>query len=389
MKKITLIVIALLAAVLSFAVMGAQAHAGDFRSGNNTIVKKGEIIDQTLFITGNNIEINGEVKGDIFCAGQNITINATVRGDILCAGMNVRVSGAVEGDVRLAGQIVTLGATIGRNASLVGETVTTEEASRVGGDLQVGSSMASINGQVLRDVDAAGETITFSNTVGRNVSAAGTDVHFSEGTKVGGNVTYHSDKQLQKSGAVQIAGKVTKEQPISHDTRNDNPLATALSGGIMFLSMLIVLSLVVAALFPRMLQTVTDNAVTKPGTTALIGLAASVGAPILIIISMLTVIGLLLGVTLLFFWLVVMLLSGVFFSYYIGRLVLRSNQHVLLTMLVGVAIVFVLSLIPIVNFLTMIAICLFGSGMVLRELFHRSPKPNYAVVKSAGKKKTA
>jgi len=46
-------------------------------------------------------------------------------------------------------------------------------------------------------------------------------------------------------------------------------------------------------------------------------------------------------------------------------------------MLAGVLIISILMLIPIINIVTMIAVMLFGSGMVVRELFNKTAKPSY------------
>jgi hypothetical protein len=387
MKKLKIVLLALVVMAIPLLAFVGTTHAGDFRSGDNAIIGKDEVIDHTLFIAGNNVEINGEVKGDIFCAGQNITVNAKVDGDVLCAGMNVRVGGTVNGDVRLAGQVVTLAGDIARNASLAGSTVTTEETSKVGGDLSAGGSVVTLNGQVVRDANASGETVTMNNMIGRHAMAATDNLTVNDRANIMGDITYYSHNKLRQAGSAHVGGKVMQKEPMMDEQQRkerDHPVAAAFTGGIMFLATMLVLAMVVAALFPRMLQTVSENAVAGPGTTVLIGLGACIAMPILIIGSLFTVVGILFGVTLLFFWIVVMILSGVFSSYYLGRLVfMRSSQHPLLMMFVGVLIFALLLMIPIVNILAAIAAALFGSGMVVRELFTRTPKPAYQVAGSA------
>jgi cytoskeletal protein CcmA (bactofilin family) len=380
MKKLKLILLALVVMAVPLLALATTSYAGDFRSGNNTVIGKDEIIDRTLFISGNNVEINGEIKGDIFCAGQNITINARVSGDVLCAGMNIRVDGTVDGDVRVAGQVVVLAGTVARNASLAGNTITLDATGKVGNDLHAAGSAITLNGQVARDAEASGENIIINTMVGRHVAAATNNLTLGDQAIVKGDVTYYSNNKLHQAGGAQIAGKTLQKEPTQgkHQEKSANPLAEALTGGIAFLFMLLVLAMAVAALFPRMLHAVSDNAITKPGMTILIGLAACIAVPILIIGSFMIVVGIFLGVTLLLAWVLVMLLSGVFFSYYLGRLVFsRSPKHPLLTTFVGVLIVALLVVIPGINVLTMIAIALFGSGMVIRELLTRTPTPVY------------
>jgi hypothetical protein len=115
--------------------------------------------------------------------------------------------------------------------------------------------------------------------------------------------------------------------------------------------------------------------------TVLIGLAACIATPAIILVSFMTVIGAFLGVVLLLAWIVILLLSGVLASYYTGRLVLmKSPYNPFVAMLVGVVIVSALLALPIVNIVTMIAITLFGSGMIIRELFEKNATPTYATL---------
>lgn len=378
MKKITLILGALLVMVVPFFVFAPGVRAGDFRSGDNAVVGSKEVVDHSLFISGNNVEVNGEIHGDVFCAGQNVTVNAKVSGDVLCAGMNVWVGGTVDGDVRLAGQLVSLSAHVAHNASLAGSMVSIEPDSVIGGDVQAAGSNLTMKGEVERDVEAAGNTVTLNSMVGRDVQVTSDNILLGGGTKITGNVTYYSHNKLRQATGALVNGTLTQKEPEQHQNRTDNPFAAAFAGRIMFFLMFIVLTMVVAALFPRMVHSVSDNAVTKLGMTLLIGLAACIGVPILIIISLFTIIGALLGLVLLLFWIVVMLLAGVFTSYYVGRLVfMRAPQHPLLMMFVGSLIIVILMFIPIINILTWIAMMLLGSGMAVRELFTRAPKPAY------------
>ncbi|HEX6462089.1 MAG TPA: polymer-forming cytoskeletal protein [Candidatus Saccharimonadales bacterium] len=375
MRKLKLILAAALILAVPLFAFAGTVYAGNVRSGDNVTVKKGEVIDHTLFIAGNNVEVNGEIKGDLFCAGQNVNVNAKVSGDVLCAGMNVRVEGTVEGDVRLAGQNITLLAKVARNASLAGNTITAEADSMVGGDLQAFGSMTTLSGQVVRDIDTAGENVTVNGMVGRNVSAAGENFTLGGAANIAGNVIYQSNNTLHQADGAQVIGEISREK-LSPTGQNET--ADTFASSFMFFLMLLILSMALVALFPRLFTAISGNAFEKPGVTALVGLATNLFMPMLIIGSFVTVVGVLLGIVLLLAWMVIMMLSCTFFGFYLGRLALsRTNQHPLLIMFVGVLIVTILTLIPIVNVITYIAAVLFGTGMVMRELLRRTPKPVY------------
>ncbi len=374
-----------MALAVPLLVFTSTTQAGSFHSGDNVVIKKGEVIDHTVFVAGNNIEIDGTINGDLFCAGQNITVNATVDGDVLCAGMNVDIGGTVMGDVRAAGQVVTLSAKVGHNASLAGNMVKTESSSKVK-DLQTAGNSTILNGLVDRDADIAGSTITIGGSVGRDIQATTDNLRLDATAKVMGNVTYYSHHQLQTADGAHVTGKTIQKDPPKRAAETKmNPVP----GAILSFFMLLTTAFVLLAAFPRKLKILTDLALTKPGTTVLIGLAACIGVPVIILVSFITIVGAFIGVTLLLAWVVVMLLSSVFASYYLGRLLLmRSPQHPFIAMLTGVLAVSILLLIPIVNIITMIAVMLFGSGMVVRELFSKTTKPAYEHVTHPVKKKS-
>jgi cytoskeletal protein CcmA (bactofilin family) len=375
MKKIRIILLALLVLAVPVVALAPAAYAGNFKSGENVTTKNSDVIDHTLFVAGNNIEVNGTVKGDVFCAGQNITINAHVDGDVICAGMNLEIGGTITGDVRAAGQFVMLRGKVEHNASLVGSNVRVDGSAAIGGDLQTAGSMSTINGTVSRDIDAAGSNVTLNGNVGRDVQATADRLQLDSSAKVSGNITYYSHNSLDKSTSAQIAGKVTrKEPPTKQESRNTSPLP-----GILFsFFSLLLFAFVLLALFPRKLGNLTNLALTKPGMTVLIGLAACIGVPAVILVSFMTLIGGLFGVVLLLAWIVILLISGVLASYYIGRLALmKSPYHPFVAMLVGVIIVSALLVVPIVNIIMMVGIALFGSGMIIREIFEKSSAPRY------------
>ena len=387
MKKLKPILLALLVLAVPVFIFAGVAGASGFKSGNNVVVNKDEVIDHTLFAAGNNVQINGTIKGDVFCAGRNITINATVEGDVICAGMTVDISGTVYGNVRAAGQVVTLSGSVNGNASLAGSIVKTTDTSVIGRDIQAAGGTITLYGKSGRDADLAGSSITVDGLIGRDTQAATNDLSLSSNAKINGSLTYYSNHQLSTANGAHVSGATTRKDP---PTRKDTAEENNYIGDFVysFLSLLL-LAYVLLALFPSKLKDLTDLSLSRPGMTVLIGLATCIGAPSVILISLFTVIGAPLALVMLFAWIIVLIISGVLGSYYIGRLTLgRKPRHPFISMLVGVLIISVLGVIPIVNIITIILLALFGSGMVMRELFNKAPKPRYEPVAQAVKHST-
>lgn len=376
---------ALLLFLLPIFVWVGVAHGQSFRSGDTTTVGANEVVDSSLYAAGNTVDIAGEVRGDVFCAGQNITVSGKVAGDVICAGQTVRVSGTVEGDVRVAGQTVAIGGEVMGNVSAAGQTVTLEGSARVAGDVSIGSTNAVVNGRVGRDLSAGGSTVAITNKVGRNVKASTDNLTLASGADVGGELSYTSRNDASVAGDAKVAGATTRYQPKQKESNNSYGRVFAFGFGFTVLVMLslLILSLALVLLFPSAITDTVALGLANPLRTALIGLAAGIVTPIVIVALMISVVGIPLGLLLLLTWLLLLMLSGPLFSYSVGKLAWRSQRNAIAIMAVGVLIVMIAYLIPFIGALTFFAMMWMGTGMAIRQLFNRVPRPHYQLANPA------
>lgn len=357
------------------------ASAQSFRSGDNTQVGQSEVVDSSLWAVGRNIDISGEVQGDVFCAGQNVSITGKVTGDVICAGQTVSIYGTVEGDVRVAGQNVTIGAQIHGNLTAGGQNVSLESSAKVGGDAAIGGDGQAVNGSVGRDLSITGSTVTLTNEVGRNVKATAEELVLTDNAKVGGDLTYTSTNEARVSNGAEVAGQSVRYDP-PEDSNTSGMFGAPSFGFIVYMVLaLLLVALALSLLFPGLLHATTSRAVTEPGKTALIGLVALIVVPVVIVSLMITVIGIPLGILLFFLWIPLLMLAGPTFGYYLGRMLFKEQRNPVVIMLLGSAVSLLLHLIPIVGFFTLVASMLLGTGMLIRELLRRTPRPHYDLAK--------
>ena len=375
---------ALLLFLLPIFLWVGVAHGQSFRSGNTTTVGASEVVDSSLYATGNTIDIAGEVKGDVFCAGQNITISGRVTGDVICAGQTVRVSGVVVGDVRVAGQTVAIGGTVMGNVSAAGQTVTFEGSSTVGGDASIGSSNAVVNGTVGRDLSVGGETVALTSKVGRNVKASSDNLTLGSNTEVAGELSYTGRSDAFVASGAKV-GKTTHYQPQAEEDQGSSGRVFAFGFGftVLVVLALLILSLALVMLFPAAVNDTVNLGLANPLKTFLIGLAASIVTPIVVVVLVVSVVGIPLGLFLGLVWLLVLALNGPLFSYFVGRLIWRSQRNAIVVMLVGVLVVLVAYLIPFVGVLTFLAMMWLGAGMTITKLFRSMPRPQYVLAPHA------
>lgn len=376
--KLRIIMVAVVVLV-AFAIFGTvgMAKSQTFQTGQNVNIPKDKVIDSSFYAAGRTLDISGTINGDLFCAGQNITISANVKGDVICAGQNIRVSGNVDGDARVVGQTVEISGSITRNVSAAGQTVTLESTGKVGQDMSATSGDVNINGAVGRDALLNGKNVNVDGTIGRDVRANDSQLSLGASAKVGGKIDYTSANEANINPSAKVNGKVTRTQPPAHAHHYGVPYVASFVWALyMFLSLLL-LSVVLALLFPRAFHATTEQGVKHPGRSALTGVIAFVAAPFVFIALMLTVVGIPLALLFGLAWLLTLLLSGPFFAYFVGRLILTESKMPALIMLVGAAIVLALYIVPIIGPVLAVIALILGNGMILTEAFARVPKPTH------------
>lgn len=373
MKNKTKLFVVLVAFLgLSVFVGQGAAHALSFRTGDNVTVGQTEKVDHTLFVAGNNVDINAEVYGDIFCAGQNVRISGVVHGDVICAGQTVNVSGTVDGDVRLAGQTVTLSATVNGNASVGGQTFTLDSGGKVKGDAVIGASSSIVNGSIGRDIALGGQSVVVNGAVGRDIRAGGENIELGPAAKIGGNVEYDSTNKITLRDGATVKGSTKQNIPKEKSSpKRGAVFGFAILWFLYLLVAMLLVALVFAFLFPRYLFRVTDRAVKAPWKALLVGVVAGLLAPIVFILSMISVVGIPLGLIAGLGWMLILALSGPVSAFYLGRKVMSTNKSAPLAMIVGGTVLLILYFIPFVGFLFMLAAGSLGTGLILQELFNR------------------
>ncbi len=278
--------------VVAGLVTAQPAQAADFKSGNQIMVGRDQVIDDDLYASANTIVIDGTVQGDVIAFGQQITINGTVDGDLLGAAQVIIINGAVNDDVRIAAQVITLGpsAQIAHGVMAASYSLEQQQGSSVGGDLLYAGYQALLAGTVSRDVLAAAQALSIRGNIGRNVNAnvgggsgappmvgpmpsvavaipfvpPGLTVDSS--ARIGGQVTYESRTPGEIRPGAQVQGRVLQAAPPAAAA----PVAAATTIADLvfdnvrrFLALLLV-GLLLLWVAPRFLRTLADTVQTRP-----------------------------------------------------------------------------------------------------------------------------
>jgi len=300
MSKQNMYLALILVLVFSFGFVGS-AQAFEFIEDGD--LPAGEVVDDDLFIAGDNIVIDGTVNGDLFAFGQNIIFNGTVNGSLVTGGQFIEINGEVTGSVYNGSNATTVGssAVIGRNMYFGGFSLTVEDGDKIGRDMAIGGYQAVLDGEVGRDLYAGAGALEINGVVGGDVNAEvdgpeadmgpmpffsfmppGTPamispgLRISESAEIGGKVAYTSSTNQSSSIETAPGGGIVYSTPVPDvDTAPDQigpgpQVTSTVNVGRWFLQRgrelvtLLALGALVLWLLPDLFNKVIDKAVSEP-----------------------------------------------------------------------------------------------------------------------------
>lgn len=307
-----------------------SAQATRIEWGKNPVIDKP--VYEDLYISGGDILINAPVYGDLIIAGGTITINDTVYNDIIVAGGTVSFNGYVGDDIRcaggklnilknVAGDVVATGgkivinkdATIGNLISAGGE-ITID--GNVAGMVKTASGKLLLNGNVMKDIDCRGGIITINGTIqGKSVIAASDKIIIGDAAAFGNGVRYWvrgnnvDFKQSVKGGQAVYDSSLRMNYNRWYYLGFASVLGLVWYVGMAFL-MIMIVQYLFSATMKKAGQTAYDRALKSLGY----GLLFWIGVPIAAVVACITIIGVPVGIILLFSYVLLALLGTVITS---------------------------------------------------------------------------
>lgn len=344
--------VGILLAALAASIVLAQEEllGGKLRTGESITVGADESVDGDLYVIAGTVVVNGSVDGDLTVFGGQLTLNGPVTGDVLAAGGTVSIAGDVTGDVRVSGGQVTLNGPVGEDVVAAGGQTQIQGGASIEGDLVVSGGQVSMDGAVAGNIEANAGVYNRSGTVG--------------GTE---NVTQGE----QGSGAV--------EQPTATDKVLD---------AVRHFVVLLLIGAALLWLLPRLLPSSASKLQERPGASLGWGVATFVGYIVFVIIAVILIVllaivfglaqlgalvaidifGGILGIFVVTFGFAVAvgfvadLVVGFGLARMVGRSAETSFWQRLAWLAAGVAVVVIVTSLPIIGGIAKLLVVLFGLG---------------------------
>ena len=319
MKKILMLVCLTIFATSTFAYR--------IEYGNNVIIS--QPVYEDLYIAGGTITINAAIHGDLICAGGTIIINDTVTNDILVAGGNVTFNGFVGDDIRCAGGELVIQKSITGDLVIAGGKVTVNKDVVIGDGLLVSGGDIAFNGTVKNSVKAVAGNVVFTGTALKDIDIRGGKLEMNgivNGTSIisapeiiiGSNASFNNNvRYWNKKGSLDFKNTIKSGNAVYDSTLKIQTGRWYYFGGITVLALLWYVGMallmigIMQYLFSTVMQKAGDTVFNKTLKSLGFGLLFFIAVPVAAIIAFITVIGVPVGLFLLFNFIVIVLLASV------------------------------------------------------------------------------
>jgi hypothetical protein len=305
-----------------------DSFSAGFRAGADVTVEAGERVNGELVAAGANLNLGGDFQEELKAFGANVTIPGKVTDELFVAGANVILSGSFNDKVKAFGANVVLAGTFAGDVEVAAARVILTPTSVIKGDLRYAAAV----------------------------------LDRQQGSQVLGRVKPYSDK-FEAEGM---------------DAWREKGRKAAAWAWVVFqlvsMASLVLAGFLLHTFFPGISEKAVDLISDSPWVSLGVGVVFLVAVPLALVITMVTVVGIPLATIAGLLYIVIIYLSRISISVWIGRKVMgvlagRRIFSFFWPLVIGVVIIGLVGLIPFLGWLFRILCLLVGLGALWLALW--------------------
>jgi len=343
----------------------------DMRDKPSLDVPKDEVLKKDLYFAGSQLRVEGTVDGDVYAFAQDGDISGHVTGDVICFARSLRVSGHVDGNVRAFTNNITITGTVDKSVMTMNEDARLEPSASVGHNFTSFTQILALDGKVGRDVLSMFQEGTIAGTIAGNLRARGQSLAITSNAQIDGSAKFEGEKPADVAAGAKLASPLQFTK-IEHKSRTERGIGYYI-WRIVWAGAWILLGLVLLSLMPGFAKDTVESA-ERYGASLGLGVLVFFGVVIAAFIACITIVGLLVGISTFFLWLVCLFSSYIVVGSVVGRWILGKPHELwpaIGRMALGVLIVVIVTGIPHVGGWIMFGIWIWGMGAISLALYRR------------------
>jgi cytoskeletal protein CcmA (bactofilin family)/anti-sigma factor RsiW len=369
-RRLTAIAV-VMGAFLCVLALASPASAAEVKHGDpNYTLPAGQEVKTDLIVSANHTRIDGDVDGDLIVFSESVTVNGHVKGDIIAFAREIRVNGPVDGNVRTFCHSLTLTGPVARNVMTFSQEANLDQKAKVGGSMTSVAADAELDGQVTGDILAFVDRLEINGSLGRDASIRSSRVTIGPEAEIKGHMKYEGPRHPEVSPGAKLGSPIefVIHQHRPHYASPAYYWHQILAWGASFLFGLVLVLLVPEFIFDA------GNACKKFGPAIGLGLLFLIATPVAAIIACITIVGLSVGFSTLFLWLIVLYSAQVYVGSWLGERLLGVGTGIgaaLGRLALGLAIIHAIELLPYLGGWVMFLVIIWGLGAVVMTAYKR------------------
>lgn len=359
------------------------ARAADPQVGH-TVVQRGPAVASDLYAFGGGVDIQADVEGDLVAAGGRVVTTRRVEGNLIAVAGSVSAAGYVFRNVRTAGGAVTISAHVGRNLNAGGGTVVLTQEAIVEGRARLVGGEVRINGTIAKKLHAAGAVIVLAGEIQDDVELVAQEIEILPTARIKGSLTYWSPRDAKIDRKAKITGRIIHNLPELPRALTRTGTALLTVSRLLFTAGLIVTGVALFLLFPGFTVLASHTIGSDPLKSLGIGLLFVAALPAAAILTMLTILGIPLGLLLFVLYFAALLVGFLLTAFFLGdvgaRTFLRRGRHSrttrVLWLILALALLALVNQLPFVGGVVMGAAVLLGLGAMSLHVWRHWGEPD-------------
>lgn len=336
------------------------------------------------FAAGSSVALALVVPGDALLAGGNIDSDAAIGGDATLLGGQVAVRATVGEDLYAAAGWLEVDALVGGDARLAGGKVRIAPQTGIAGSVAVAAGSATVVGSIGGQLVVAAGDVTLGGDVAGDVRIRARSLQVLEGTRIGGNLIYHTSEPVTLPADVQIGGGILPDRPAGGSAAHPAaPVDEGTGFTWVWLGGLCAVGALFAVVFARVSRRTSRALAAQPWFGMLVGFLVLAAVPALIIALFLTLVGIPLALILLPAYLAILPVSYVTGALFLGDRLLAflrpageaGNGWRVAALLLVLVVLALIGDVPLFGWATHFAVLLLGLGGLLLVLWEGSRRP--------------
>ncbi len=364
--------------------------------GKRADVPAGQVTAADLYAFAGTTRVDGTLQGDVLTFAANVHVPGTIEGDLTSMTEDVSIDGTLAGGLRAGANKIVVRGGVGRNALVFANSFRLDPGGRIGGSVAAYAGSATIEGAIGGSLLARSGKVEINGPIAGDADVRCDELSFGPLARIGGRLTYSARNDVAIPPGI-VGGAVTKGPEPGAGEAPDAAAAREEGGRFglraLWRGYLAVVALVAGVALLLFFRPFVDGALERTATSAGLGAAFGIGLVGLLVLLVAGV----LCVCLLQLPLAAGIWSAlgalVYFGGVIGKIALGlwavallrratgresgsgtatrtawSSTHPVLALVAGVALLYLLTLVPYLGNLVWLVVTVTGMGAALLQL---------------------